>query len=214
MGINYKYDAFISYRHVSPDKEIAEKLQKKLENYKPPKALRNMKKSGGWRIFRDETELPTSSNLSNDIQAALEESQYLIVICSKTTKDSRWCLEEIEYFKKLHNGNNANIITLVADGNPEDVFPSSLCNELIPVYSMWKGYLEQDNVKEFLDGYKRLDMHTSGHADRNAIKMVIDTVKPDMVIPMHTELPEAFLELVGQDKVKLLNDNENIKLGG
>ncbi len=133
MGIEYKYDAFISYRHVSPDKEIAEKLQKKLENYKPPKALRNLKKRGGWRIFRDETELPTSSNLSNDIKTALEESQFLIVICSKTTKDSRWCLEEIEYFKELHNGNNANIITLVADGNPEDVFPPLLCNELIPV---------------------------------------------------------------------------------
>lgn len=133
MGIGYKYDAFISYRHVSPDKEIAEKLQKKLENYRPPKALRNVKKRGGWRIFRDETELPTSSDLSNDIKAALEESQFLIVICSKTTKDSRWCLEEIEYFKELHNGNNANIITLVADGKPEDVFPPLLCNELIPV---------------------------------------------------------------------------------
>lgn len=148
MGINYKYDAFISYRHVSPDKEIAEKLQKKLENYKPPKALRNLKKSGGWRIFRDETELPTSSNLSNDIQAALEESQYLIVICSKTTKDSRWCLEEIEYFKKLHNGNNANIITLVADGNPEDVFPSSLCNELIPVTDEYGNATYQSHIIE------------------------------------------------------------------
>ena len=148
MGINYKYDAFISYRHVSPDKEIAEKLQKKLENYKPPKALRNMKKSGGWRIFRAETELPPSSNLSNDIQAALEESQYLIVSCSKTTKDSRWCLEEIEYFKKLHNGNNANIITLVADGNPEDVFPSSLCNELIPVTDEYGNATYQSHIIE------------------------------------------------------------------
>lgn len=133
MGINYKYDAFISYRHVSPDKEIAEKLQKKLENYKPPKSLCKEKKFGGWRVFRDETELPTSSNLSNDIRTALEESKFLIVICSKTTKDSRWCMEEIEYFKELHKGNNANIITLVADGDPEDVFPVMLCNELIPV---------------------------------------------------------------------------------
>lgn len=133
MGINYKYDAFISYRHVSPDKEIAEKLQKKLENYKPPKSLRKEKMFGGWRVFRDETELPTSSNLSNDIRTALEESKFLIAICSKTTKDSRWCMEEIEYFKELHKGNNANIITLVADGDAEDVFPALLCNELIPV---------------------------------------------------------------------------------
>jgi len=133
MGIEYKYNAFISYRHISPDKEIAEKLQKKLENYKPPKSLAKGKRSGGWRVFRDETELPTSSNLSDDIRVALEKSEYLIVICSKTTKDSKWCMEEVEYFKKLHNGNNANIITLIADGNPEDVFPPILCNELIPV---------------------------------------------------------------------------------
>jgi len=133
MGNEYRYDAFISYRHISPDKEIAEKLQKKLESYKPPKALRNLKKRGGLRIFRDETELRTSSDLSNDIKVALKESRFLIVVCSKDTKDSRWCLEEIEHFKDLHNGSNANIITLVADGEPEEVFPPSLCNELIPV---------------------------------------------------------------------------------
>ena len=99
-------------------------------------------------------------------------------------------------------------------GNPEHKRIMEMYKDKNPVviYSMWKGYLEQRNVKEFLDGYKRLDMHTSGHADRNAIKMVIDTVKPDMVIPMHTKLPEAFLKLVGQDKVKLLNDNEIISL--
>jgi len=80
------------------------------------------------------------------------------------------------------------------------------------IYSMWKGYLEQDNIKAFLDGYKRLDMHTSGHADSDAIKMVIDTVQPDMVMPMHTEVPEAFLKLVGDRKVKVANDKEIIDL--
>lgn len=81
----------------------------------------------------------------------------------------------------------------------------------VVIYSMWKGYLEQDNIKEFLDGYKRLDMHTSGHADTDAIKMVIDTVQPDMVIPMHTEVPEAFLKLAGDRKVVLAKDEEIIK---
>lgn len=82
----------------------------------------------------------------------------------------------------------------------------------VVIYSMWKGYLEQDNIKEFLDGYKRFDMHTSGHADSEAIKMVIDTVQPDIVIPMHTEVPEAFLKLVGNRKVILAKDEEIINL--
>ena len=148
MGNKYKYNAFISYRHISPDKEIADKLQKKLENYKPPRSLSNGKRSGGWRVFRDETELPTSSNLSNDIKMALEESEYLIVICSKTTGESRWCMEEVEYFKELHDGNNSNIITLVADGNPEDVFPHALCNELIPVTDEFGNTTYQNHVIE------------------------------------------------------------------
>lgn len=82
----------------------------------------------------------------------------------------------------------------------------------VVIYSMWKGYLEQDNIKEFLNGYKRLDMHTSGHADSDAIKMVIDTVQPETIIPMHTEVPESFLKLVGDRKVILANDNEILNL--
>jgi hypothetical protein len=39
MKNEYKYNALISYRHISPDKEIADRLQKKLENYKLPKSL-------------------------------------------------------------------------------------------------------------------------------------------------------------------------------
>ena len=148
MGNKYKYNAFISYRHISPDKEIADKLQKKLENYKPSRSLSNGKRSGGLRVFRDKTELPTSSNLSNDIKMALENSEYLIVICSKATSESRWCMEEIEYFKQLHNGNNSNIITLVADGDPEDVFPPALCNELIPVTDEFGNTTYQNHVIE------------------------------------------------------------------
>lgn len=82
----------------------------------------------------------------------------------------------------------------------------------VVIYSMWQGYLEQDNIKEFLDGYQRLDMHTSGHADSDAIKMVIDTVQPETVIPMHTEVPENFLEIVKDRVVKLVNDREIIKI--
>ena len=80
------------------------------------------------------------------------------------------------------------------------------------VYSMWKGYMQQDEVKEFLEGYRRIDMHTSGHGDSSAIKAVIDAVDPDMVIPMHTEVPEAFLDIAGKDRVVLPEDKTVIEL--
>ena len=102
----------------------------------------------------------------------------------------------------------------VRSGNPDHkrIMERYKDKKPVVIYSMWKGYLEQDNVKEFLDGYKRLDMHTSGHADCDAIKMVIDTVNPEVVIPMHTEVPEAFLELAEGKKIIFANDKEIIKL--
>ncbi|MCD7777871.1 MAG: TIR domain-containing protein [Clostridiales bacterium] len=122
--MKYTYKAFISYRHEPFDKKVADRLQKMLERYKIPKGIGKNEK---WKVFRDETELPTSSDLSSDIKTALEESEFLIVICSSALKSSRWCLEEITYFKGLHSGSVKNIITLLIEGKPEEVFPSEIC---------------------------------------------------------------------------------------
>lgn len=108
--------------------------------------------------------------------------------------------------------NDRGFCMFVRCGNPEHKRIMEMYKDKNPVviYSMWKGYLEQDNIKDFLDGYKRLDMHTSGHADIEAIKMVIDTVRPDVIIPMHTEVPEAFLKLAGNKSVLMANDCDSI----
>lgn len=114
--------------------------------------------------------------------------------------DDKMCDRGFCMFVRCGHPEHKRIMEKYKDKNP------------VVIYSMWKGYLEQDNIKEFLDGYKRFDMHTSGHADSEAIKMVIDTVQPDIVIPMHTEVPEAFLKLVGNRKVILAKDEEIINL--
>ncbi len=132
MGKQFRYDAFISYRHADLDKAVAKKLQKLLETYKAPKSVvsENFKHL---KVFRDESELHTSSNLSDEIRKALEDSKFLIVICSEAAKESKWCMEEIKYFKSLHNCSNSNIIPLVVSGEPTEVFPDELCNEQRPV---------------------------------------------------------------------------------
>lgn len=108
--------------------------------------------------------------------------------------------------------NDRGFCMFVRCGNPEHKRIMEMYKDKNPVviYSMWKGYLEQDNIMDFLDGYKRLDMHTSGHADIDAIKTVIDTVRPDVIIPMHTEVPEAFLKLAGNKSVLMANDCDSI----
>ena len=125
----YAYDAFISYRHCEPDKTVAIRLQELLENYKPPRGTVCRNTNRIRRIFRDQSELPTSGDLGADIRRALESSRYLIVICSEKTRESAWCEEEIRYFKKLHNGQNDHILTMLVSGQPDKVFPDRLCWE-------------------------------------------------------------------------------------
>lgn len=86
-------------------------------------------------------------------------------------------------------------------------------NPLI-IYSMWSGYLQQPEVKNFVDGFRWVHMHTSGHADANTIKGLINLLNPDFIVPMHTELPEKFIDISDNRKVLLLNDADEIDVGG
>lgn len=127
MSGEYKYDAFISYRHLAPDKPVAEKLQKLLEAYVPPKSARDGQKAKKLRLFRDETELPTSNDLGGDIRQALEQSRFLVVICSERFEESKWCMQEVAFFQALHGGSNRQILTLfVGDPDRPPVFPEPL----------------------------------------------------------------------------------------
>ncbi len=120
----WEYKAFISYRHNSFDRKVAVKLQKMLETFHILKKFSGEKQ---WKVFRDETELPTSDDLSQGIREALEKSEFLIVICSETTKESRWCRQEMAYFKSLHNNTTKKILTVLISGDPSEVFPEEIC---------------------------------------------------------------------------------------
>lgn len=122
------YNAFISYKHAPEDIKVAESIQRGLERFHVPSKIR--KKSGMKkieRIFRDKDELPITSDLSDDISYALEHADYLIVICSTHTKESMWVPREIEYFLKNHS--RRQVLTVLVDGEPQDVIPDILLSE-------------------------------------------------------------------------------------
>ena len=123
----YLYDAFISYRHVEPDRNWAKWLHSALETYRVPKHLVNEKGLPPRikKVFRDEDELPASSDLSNEIDTALANSKYLIVVCSPKTPKSEWVNAEVKKFREM--GRNGRIISLLIAGKPENAFPRSLC---------------------------------------------------------------------------------------
>ena len=120
---NYKYKAFISYRHIQPDASIAQAVHTMVETFKVPKELQIDGKQSPFRVFRDREELTTSS-LDDSIDEALKSSEYLIVICSKRLPQSSWCNREVEQFIKLNSIDK--VIPVLIEGEPQESFPHIL----------------------------------------------------------------------------------------
>lgn len=116
-----EYIAFISYRHCPLDIRVAKELRKRIEHYRVPKDLRRDGKKTLGLAFRDRDELPLSSNLTEDIYEALDQSQFLIVVCTPETPKSLWVEEEIRYFIKKHG--RERVLTVLAAGTPEESIP-------------------------------------------------------------------------------------------
>ena len=101
-----KYFAFVSYN--SADRQEAEKLQRQIERYRLPAIIREevTKKTATLcppklsPIFRDITDLPVGP-LSELLRKELEQSRYLIVVCSPNAAKSNWVNREAEHFTRL-----------------------------------------------------------------------------------------------------------------
>jgi hypothetical protein len=115
-----KYWAFLSYSHT--DKKWGDWLHRALETYRVPRRLVGKDSHDGkiperlFPIFRDREELPVSADLGANINEALRESRYLIVICSPRSAQSRWVGEEIKTYMRL--GREDRILALIVDGEP------------------------------------------------------------------------------------------------
>ncbi|MBO4537843.1 MAG: toll/interleukin-1 receptor domain-containing protein [Erysipelotrichaceae bacterium] len=121
----YKYNAFISYRHAEPDMRVAKEIQQQLERFRIPTAIQQksgMKKIE--RIFKDQEELELTDDLSRQLEENLRDSEYLIVVCSPSYLQSKWCLLEVENYLKYHDRDH--VICVLADGEPPAIFPDIL----------------------------------------------------------------------------------------
>jgi formylglycine-generating enzyme required for sulfatase activity len=165
---SWQYAAFISYRHVEPDRTWALWLHRALESYRTPRVLvrehRALARVG--RVFRDEDELPASADLSREIDQALEQSRFLIVVCSPRTPESRWVDQEIHRFRQL--GRPDHILALLVEGEPEDAFPLSL-RQIRPDAVSKRG----DSLT-FLEEIEPLaaDVRTARYGSRRAAKRI------------------------------------------
>jgi ribonuclease J len=80
---------------------------------------------------------------------------------------------------------------------------------------MWDGYKEKKEFKQFLSkieeiGIDIIDLHTSGHADINTIKLVEEITKPNIIIPIHTINKLKIKELFANGIT--LDDNDEMEV--
>lgn len=133
----FQYAAFISYRHLPRDMEVAQRVQKFVESFRLPRNIA-LPADTNWahpgktlgKCFRDEDELPTTHSLPKSIGDALAQSHSLIVICSPETGKSPWVRQEIETFIQLHG--RERIICVLAAGSPKESIPAVLKSRFAP----------------------------------------------------------------------------------
>jgi len=70
------------------------------------------------------------------------------------------------------------------------------------IWSMWDGYLDQPSGQRLRTVLKSADVpliqhHTSGHATPADLVRLVQALKPDAVVPIHTEAPDAYAHTVG-----------------
>lgn len=119
-----KYWAFLSYSHA--DEAACARLHRALEGYTLPYSVRKAHALPRRLIpvFRDQEELAAASGLTETLRAALDESRWLIVLCSPAAAQSKYVNAEIEHFVARRGARN--VLCVLLEGNPAESFPPAL----------------------------------------------------------------------------------------
>jgi len=80
------------------------------------------------------------------------------------------------------------------------------------IYSMWEGYLLKPHTRQFIDylisrGFTMQTIHTSGHADTQTLKQMVEAMQPKTIVPIHT-FGAGLYKSVFTSSVIELNDGE------
>jgi tetratricopeptide (TPR) repeat protein len=128
----FKYRAFLSYSH--RDRKWGEWLHRALEHHRIDRDLVGRHTPAGpvvptlRPIFRDREDFSAGPSLAEQTLAALEASQFLIVVCSPHAAKSEYVNEEVRRFKTM--GRAERVIPIIVDGEPghpdRECFPPAL----------------------------------------------------------------------------------------
>ncbi len=118
------YYAFVS--HSSRDAKIALWLRDKLVNYNIPASIQKENRTPKRLrpVFIYQTDL-AGANLQDALERELEDSQWLIVICSPDGAKSQYVNGEVEHF--INTGRASRIIPFIVGGTPHATNPEDEC---------------------------------------------------------------------------------------
>jgi len=147
----HKYFAFISYSH--QDIDYARQMQKSLESYDITTIIESKKACHMTPICRDETDF-ASGSLNNTIKTKLAQSKKLIVLCSKSAKNSAYVAQEVDFFIDTFGIENVIPVLVETFENIDDILPGKLAlctgteSELLCIDRF--GFDHQDDKKVIL----------------------------------------------------------------
>lgn len=145
-----EFDAFISYS--SEDNAFAEKLERALEQFRPPRPLPVPKRH--LRVFRYEADM-TGVEYNESVEKKLKSSSKLIIVCSPNARSSRFVDGEIRVFADKSRGSK-HMIPILLDGLPNNeagpdqadrmAFPEALCEKLkMPLATSYVGFSDRSD---------------------------------------------------------------------
>jgi ribonuclease J len=85
------------------------------------------------------------------------------------------------------------------------------------IYSMWTGYKADEKTRTFIENLKEKgltsrDIHTSGHADHEALQRMITVLKPKKLVPIHTFGADQYQAQFTDVEVLCLQDRQVVNM--
>ncbi len=119
--------------------------------------------------------------------------------------------------RKEINDNAENMVMIVRPTMRSDLELITNINGGTFIYSMWEGYLQEGKTLDFIEylsnrGLTELHLHTSGHADVETLRRLVDALRPKNLVPIHTFEAEAYKKIFTNVNVLQVKDKEIVEI--
>lgn len=110
-----------------------------------------------------------------------------------------------------------DIVLLVRPSMKKDLENIENLKEGTFIYSLWEGYKKQKTIAKFIDylvdrGLSEKQIHTSGHADTEALRRMVQVLNPKNIIPIHTFQGDEYDKIFRESNILRVGDKETIEI--